>query len=95
VRGGDDVLGDGDGEAEADEMERHRDERRLLEPRERLESMLKDCRAQVQGAGAGSGLSVWISDQRVDGDTERRTGLSEAAESLSQAPRPRFLPTCC
>lgn len=27
-----------------------------------------------------------------DGDTERQTGLSEAAESLSQAPRPRFCP---
>jgi hypothetical protein len=49
VRGGDGDLGDGDGEAEADEMERHRDDRRLLEPRERrLESMLKDCCCEVQ-----------------------------------------------
>lgn len=59
MRRGDGDRGDGDGEAEADEMERHRDDRRLLEPRERLESMLQDCCC----AGAGSGLSVWISDQ--------------------------------
>lgn len=46
---GDGDLGDGEGDADADETERHLDDRRLLEPRERLESMLKDCwTAQVQ-----------------------------------------------
>lgn len=44
VRMGDGDLGDGDGDgdADADEMDRHRDDRRLREPRERrLESMLE------------------------------------------------------
>lgn len=77
---GDLGLGEGEGEAEADEMERHRDDRRLLEPRERLESMLKDCCC----AGAGSGLSVWISDQS---DWSRVMATQREADGPLRSPR--------
>lgn len=61
LRTGEGDLGDGAGDAEADETERHRDDRRLREPRERrLESMAGRIAAGLACAGQcsiGSELS--------------------------------------